>query len=291
LFSPCLKKLECDQVSKLEAMLSKKLGTCKSSETVMLPPDEAGENDVWLRKRLVECVASKIIQLQERLHEINAVTAANSSDCHAWEYCLIQIPWQQQIGPSCGLAALRMLRDHYLEDNNDCHRQMPSLLQEAVNNGYSVDGEIFDAANLVKLADFCGLDSVLRSFPSPQDIVAVLKFGGTIILPYDSQSSTRRPCKNQGRTAHYGIIVGILFGFSDDNAAALKVYTDRSIDDADDTLLLVQHSLSPKLTIATWSDFFDSNQQLNTIDNTKYKVDTVLNLKNRVVVCRGRASS
>jgi len=298
LFSPCLKKLECDQVSKLEAMLSKKLGTCRSSETVLPPPDEANnENDVWLRKRLVECVASKIVPLQQRLDEIRAATQVSSGHyCYAWEYFLIQIPWQQQVGPSCGLAALRMLRDHYLDNNDDkAHQhQMPSLLQEAVNNGYSVDGEIFDAANLVKLADFCGLDTVLRDFPTPKDIFAVLKAGGTIILPYDSQSSTKRPCKNQGRTAHYGIIVGVLFGFLDDNAATLQEYTNRCIDNDVDvtTLLLVQHGLSPKLTIATWSDFFDSNQQLDTIDKTKYKAaSNVLNLKNRVLVCRGRGAS
>lgn len=304
LYSACLKKLECDQVSNLEAMLSKKLGTCSSSksssETVMLPPDdEASENDVWLRKRLVECVASQTVPLQQRLDEIHAAIVMQEASCRSWEYCLIEIPWQQQVGPSCGLAALRMLRDHYVvvDDGNNTHR-MPSLLQEAVKNGYSADGEIFDAMNLVKLADFCGLDAALCAFPSPKAILKVLKAGSTIILPYDSHTSTKRPCKNNGRTAHYGIVVGILFGFRDDDdtcnsSVLLQEYMNRCIDGAnnDDVMLLVQHSLSPKLTIAAWSDFFVSNYQLTTIDKTKYKAATRLNLKNHVIVCHGRSSS
>jgi hypothetical protein len=38
------------------------------------------------------------------------VTAGKAS---GWEYSLLQVPWQRQIGPSCGLAALRMVRDFF----------------------------------------------------------------------------------------------------------------------------------------------------------------------------------
>ena len=38
-----------------------------------------------------------------------------------------------------------------------------------------------------------------------------------------------------------------------------------------DILLLVQHSSSAKLCIATWREFAESNQQLNTCDSIKFK--------------------
>lgn len=302
LFSACLKTLECDQVSKLEAMLAKRAvghhhpAAHKKHETVMLPPDAATDADVWLRKRLVESVASVKVPLGQRREEILA--AIQNYHPQAWEYCLQHVPWQQQVGPSCGLAALRMLRDHYVTTDNNSDTKMPSLLSEAQSKGYSVDGEIFDAHNLVKLADFCGLKTEMRSFQatSPSDILVVLKAGGTLILPYDSQPSTKRPCKNTGRTAHYGIVVGILFGYPaiDDSSPSpsLLEHTDRCcVDKAEALLLLVQQSLSQKLTIAPWSDFFESNQQLATMDESKFKLSdgAALNLLDCLVVCHGRA--
>jgi N-acetylglutamate synthase-like GNAT family acetyltransferase len=293
LFSACLKTLDCDQVNQLEEMLAKRAGgPSKKHETVMLPPDEATDNDVWLRKRLVESVASVVVPLEQRIEELQAAIQQQPQPL-AWEYSLRHVPWQQQVGPSCGLAALRMLREHYVVTGEDS--KMPSLLVEAQRKGYSVDGEIFDANRLVQLTDFCGLQTKLLSFQatSPVDVLAVLKVGGTMILPYDSQASTKRPCQNSGLTAHYGIIVGIMFGYptEDFSTSSLREHTDHDVDEAEAVLLLVQHSLSPKLAIASWSDFFESNQQLVMMDKTKYKLydGAYLNLRDCLIVCHGSA--
>ena len=305
LYSACLKTLECAQVNKLEAMLNKKMGNLlsKKKETVMLPPDEAAYNDVWLRKRLVESVGSEVIPYEQRMQELHAAVDHEAMNL-SWEYVLLDISWQQQVGPSCGLAALRMLRDHYVVLPGNNVPRMPSLLTEAQQNGYSVDGEIFDAANLVQLATFCGLQTELRSLQqtTPAQVLAILQHGGTLILPYDSQPLTKRPHQNSGKTAHYGIIVGIMFGFRENdnsdgsacggsgNSRCIQPYgaDDRrsNAEEAADCRLLVQHSLSKKLAIATWADFFQSNQQLFTVDTTKYQAQS-LHLRDCVIVCHG----
>lgn len=291
LFSACLKTLECDQVCKLEEMIAKRAGhSIKKHETVMLPPDSASDNDVWLRKRLVESVGSVSIPLEQRTKEILAVIQPHQLQL-AWQYCLICVPWQRQVGPSCGLAALRMLRDHYVTKGS----KMPSLLTEAQNKDYSIDGEVFEANNLVRLARYCGLEAELWSFKatSPAYVLALLKAGGTLILPYDSQASTKQPCQNSGRTAHYGIIIGMLIGYTsyDLTPSFLNEHGDREVQETDTVLLLVQHSLSPKLVIASWTDFLVSNQQLVTIDEIKYKSHDAasLNLRDCLIVCHGSA--
>jgi GNAT superfamily N-acetyltransferase len=310
LFSACLKTLKCDQVSNLEAMLAKRsnshgTATSRHHETVMLPPDAVKEGDIWMRKRLVESVASVSVSMEQRIDDVKAAIS-NGPDLR-WELFMQQVPWQQQVGPSCGLAALRMLRDFYYCLGNDSTNehgnkglQMPSLFVEAQSKGYTVDGEIFDVGNLLKLALFCGLRSEIWSFSAcpPSLVLKVLLSGGTIIVPYDSQPSTRRPCKNLGQTAHYGIIVGILFGFPTSSSSDLRVMRtteglSSSAEDARNVLLLVQHSLSAKLAIASWSEFFDSNQQLETIDEKKYRLPdkSSLNLRDRLLVCLGKLDS
>jgi len=298
LYSACLKKLECAQVSQLEAMLHKKMGNAnvKRKETVLLPPDAVTQNDVWMRKRLVESVGSEMITVDERMNEIKAIVKSESKkETKLWKYVLLEIPWQQQVGPSCGLAALRMLRDHYVVIDDDATR-MPSLLTEAQQKGYTVDGEIFDATNMMQLASFCGLKAELRSLhqTSPTHVLSILQQGGTLIIPYDSQPLTKRPHCDHGKTAHYGIIVGIMFGFLDANGSdyCFEPMTQQphdgncSVEEAAECWLLVQHRLSRKLSIASWSSFYDSNQQLTVVDSKKYQVDR-LNLRDCVIVCHG----
>jgi predicted N-acetyltransferase YhbS len=289
LYRACLKGLEMHQVSSLEAMLSKKVGRLPR-ETVLLPPDEARDGDVWMRKRLVEFVGSQIVQLEDRLEEVRAFAKIQGGGL-SWEYLLNNIPCQQQIGPSCGLAALRMLRDHYHGNS-----QMPSLLQEALEKGYTVDGEIFDLRNIIKLSEFCGLSCELQLFPSVERIVSILRGGGCIIFAYDLQAATRLPCRNGGKTAHYGIIVGILLAYDtiskNNNLEVLfSKHTETSnTENARKIFLLVLHGLSSSLTISSYNDFLESNQQLCYFDSKKYKVKT-LNLKDSVVVCRGKISA
>jgi N-acetylglutamate synthase-like GNAT family acetyltransferase len=291
--SACLKSLQADQVGALEAMLAQQSTSIKRRETVTLPPDAVTANDVWLRKRLVETVASIAISLNCRLEEIYAEIKHYPIGMD-WEYYMLSIPWQQQIGPSCGLTALNMLRDYYISPSDVFdHIEMPSLLKEAQSKNYSIDGEVFDAANIVKLAEYCRLPASLEPLQHTSfvDMTRALKNGGTFILPYDSQPFTKKPFKNFGKSAHYGIIVGILLGYQrNEYHAALPTVTEISdfdmVPNADIVLLLIQHGLSSNLSIASFDDFISSNQQLKSIDTSKCKLpkDGVLNLCDCIVV-------
>jgi hypothetical protein len=169
LYRGCLKQLEAEQISTLEGMLrqrKKAAGAPEKAcaqETILLPPSDGDDNqaDVWLRKRLIESIVSRHIPLEERLIEIRDKIAGHTPVIQ-WFYTLQEVPWQQQVGPSCGLAALRMVRDFFRP-----HGQMPSLLSEARENGYSRDGEMFDANHLQLLAEnICGLKCEMASFAS-----------------------------------------------------------------------------------------------------------------------------
>jgi GNAT superfamily N-acetyltransferase len=306
----CLKPLQVEQISRLELMLSRQLKNRAGSsivrdyETALLPPSDGmahQDKDVWLRKRLIESVVSIDLTLRQRLTEMEQAISKHSEtdselpkDCQ-WQYRLVRIPSQQQVGPSCGLAALRMLRDHY---HTSDWNQMPSLLAEAQEKGYSEDGEVFDADNLLKLADsMCGLDCEMRrlSDTTVHDIHGLLTAGSVAILPYDSISGSRLPGLLSGRSAHYGIIVGLVLGFAPeaeipcDVSPILQSHVDRPVSEACRVLLLVQHGLSHKLAIAPWTSFVNSNKQLNTIDRSKsrFRGTTNLNLKDCLVVVKG----
>jgi hypothetical protein len=101
----------------------------KKMETILLPPDsknsstdQVQNDDIWLRKRLVEHVGSALISVEDRWKEIEEFVVASSSTLsqslpfasHQWYYRWNPtVPWQPQIGPSCGLVALRMVREYY----------------------------------------------------------------------------------------------------------------------------------------------------------------------------------
>jgi N-acetylglutamate synthase-like GNAT family acetyltransferase len=318
LMRACLKPCKAHDIARIEAALHQRLKITTAAahaqqqhETVLLPPGSSlsSEKDVWLRKRLVECVASIAINEHERRVELERAVATINDDgannTTITYYKFVNVPWQQQVGPSCGLAALRMLRDYYLPSCD----AMPSLLKEAQQRNYSRDGEVFDICNLQRLAnECCGLHTGLEPLDnvSPNRLLQLLQRKCTVILPYDSQACTYLPCFNHGRTAHYGIVVGITWtSQAAQTTLPTGEFTSRFIayegseddnDDLDDlnqstnVQLVVQHGLCSKLCIASWQDFYQSNQQLDKVANDKYSITaTTLNLKSRVLVCHGAA--
>ena len=327
----CLKALKDSQVETLEAVLFRKTqqqhhqthhqkqGPPKNQrETVLLPPTSAGDDDtapdIWLRKRLVEHVGSRQLPLSERLVELKEFIANHDVETMCWRYFLLSVPWQAQVGPSCGLAALRMVYEYNLLDHGsksnssngknpdiDHQIQRPSLLGEAQERGYTQDGEVFNANHLLTLAkDVCGLFGEISSpkTVSPQQICQTLLEGGVFVLPYDSNPRTRLPAFLSGKHAHYGIIVGILVGRKfDAKFDAIVSRNDPMLEPLDDitefgswedesVYALVQHSLSPKLSIAPWSEFVSSNQQLDRVDDKKFQV-LDMDLKDRIILLRG----
>ncbi|GKZ01284.1 hypothetical protein MPSEU_001079400 [Mayamaea pseudoterrestris] len=294
LHRPCLKRLECSQVSRIESLLASRMAvmqhgssSCDEStkrqaataETVLLPPDEMVDGgasvieDVWLRKRLVECLPLTIVSLKHRLQELQACTI-KYPEYASWKYYIRHdVPWTQQVGPSCGLAALRMVHGAAqpttaVATTDD---SLPSLLEYAIQQHYSDDGELFDAMHLLRLGqDVCNLScrtESLRATPA-RKILSHLMQRRLLVFAYDSQPATRQPCCNDGKSAHYGVMVGMLVGRKvDDGLNAETLRSPTPIDELSQAdlislendplssecvmLALVQHGLSNKLTIAT----------------------------------------
>jgi Acetyltransferase (GNAT) family len=306
----CLKALAPEQVSGLESALLKRFGAAKGagsaaaakdhrSETILLPPEDGGNNqDVWMRKRLVEALEPVRVPAESRVEEARQYVrehCAASGVPLTWEYFLVPLPHHPQVGPSCGLAAIRMVRDHYnipvATDDGDS----TSLLQLAQRGGMTVDGELFDADDLAHLATTgCQMGNVrVQSFPSIEEITSILVVrNGLLILPYDSHPGTRLPFLNSGRSAHWGVVVGMLFGSSTqgsidqlDEQRTLAPLSDSGVDSSAvaESILLVQHGLSRKLAIAPYEQFCSSNAQLTSVDSRKFRVRN-LNLRDRVVI-------
>ena len=386
---------------------SKMLSTQSSTETILLPPPtrSGGDNaergsgvglqssdndsDVWLCKRLVEFVPSFRLPMQVRIKQIQQFIKNTHYGSKVLGYFYIQpsVPWESQIGPSCGLAALRMvhryyyslsnvrsIRHHQHSDDVDKKENGPgfgyhsqrtsptsewpthsftfSLLRHSQRQGYTIDGEMFDAQHMLEIsnrliaasatatscdkfneknsASSCPYQCHLQSLSelSPWNIYQVLSnrekiysreqhcCGGLYIIPYDSNPRSKLPSSQfKGKYAHYGVIVGIVVvnngmegeeklkeqNGRDAGKSAPRLDTcgsativelhplhnlkaeDRSrlfemssiknscCNANDDILLLVQHSLSTKLCIATWREFAESNLQLKTCDTLKFK--------------------
>ena len=333
----CLKKLDTEHVVKLEEMLSQRFKTNihtttdnqstswkpPNRETILLPTSDAEDKntshpDVWMRKRLVEHVESRLIPRVDRLAELQeAVEQFQEKHGELFQsaggyYCFTNIPWQPQIGPSCGLAALRMVREYYLNGKDEGEdgemAQLPSLLGLAQERSYTHDGEIFDAHHLLDLAQRdCGLPcrivSISHDF-KPQHIWETLQSDGLWIIPYDSNAGTRLPAKLDGKGSHYGVVVGMLVLVDKqrlENKDSLPELQQTSLAEmpfdffqqttdvlSDTILLLVQHSLSPHFSIAPWKEFVESNLQINTIDQDKFSTEQAnLDLKERVLLFSG----
>jgi hypothetical protein len=75
--------------------------------------------------------------------------------------------------------------------------------------------------------EVCGLrcDVWRASTTTATDIMGVLGAGGCIVVPYDSHPGTRMPSLNGGRSAHYGVIVGVMVPASTEGESDASVRT------------------------------------------------------------------
>mmetsp|Transcript_5971 Transcript_5971/g.14474 ORF Transcript_5971/g.14474 Transcript_5971/m.14474 type:complete len:616 (+) Transcript_5971:158-2005(+) len=325
---PCLKALTASSVQSLEDVLlhrrrhqnnnepnasdsamandnSAVKNTTKKLETIMLLPSKSektnsdnggeqpvAEDDVWLRKRLVDHVESTIVSEQDRRNELEQFVAsrnntkvvstnhstntivAGQEDSKCWYqyHWNPHVPWQMQIGPTCGLTAVRMIRDFYCAVNPENKNQAQnehSLLTEAQNRGYTDDGEMFDADQLrvltkdqllmvstdsSSLSDTATSSRSIGSFEVEtretssltfEEIDYTIRNGGLWILPYDSNPRTKLPGKFRGIHAHWGVIVGVLYARTPQPQSASAADTpEEGIVDVD--VLGEDQSLSPE---------------------------------------------
>ena len=189
------------------------------------------------------------------------------------------------MGPCCGIAALRMARATLAvmppsqPSLDDCAVELRaaatadggsevSILQEALQAGYSSDGELFDIHHLCDLAArCCALDAAVVSLASTagaweERLPSWLRVGGVAILPYDAEPGSHSPCERNGHSSHY-----LLLGTA--RAAARRGRRRRvrgRCDDGDgDALFVGLHGLSSRPLVASAAELRDSNAQLNEV--------------------------
>lgn len=227
----------------IEAVLAAKLG--------------ADVGTVWLRKRIQSRSTRTriVVDVRAALGSERAVVAV--------EACA----WERQVGPSCGLGALRAAADALgatAVDDID-------LLARARARGLTRHGEFFDAAGLAFLANDVGLEATLLDDADWPDILRrSLRDRHLPIFAYDRRDdATHAPVCRGGLGAHYALALGLT---ANDN-------------------LLVLHGLSCRPLLAPLAHFVRSNRQLH---DAPAEGDWLLppdgrpRLKNRIVVIKRR---
>ncbi|XP_068174266.1 actin maturation protease isoform X2 [Antennarius striatus] len=123
------------------------------------------------------------------------------------------VPSLIQDGPQCGLVALWMsahLRQPPLSVD------MESVVQTALNRGYTAQGEMFSADNMARLAEeVCGCEAERLSGGltghNAAAIITHLWGGQPVLIPYD-EDFNHEPCQRSGHKAHWAVASGVLLG-------------------------------------------------------------------------------
>ncbi|XP_075463066.1 actin maturation protease isoform X2 [Ascaphus truei] len=123
------------------------------------------------------------------------------------------VPSLIQEGPQCGLVALWMAGT-LLKVTQEVSLDM--IVDAAVSKGYTVQGEMFSAANMTCLAaQVFGCRSELLSGRMDGEnrgrILRHLTAGLPVLVPYD-EDFNHEPCQRDGYRAHWAVISGVLFG-------------------------------------------------------------------------------
>lgn len=388
LLRPSLVALGSAAVGKLEALMAQKMRAAANGNEEdgagaasggAASADEAcvRADSTWFRKRLLELsAASQPLSLEEleasvrhalpscaahvssgREHSalrgqhaaVDGVTTdERGAPSRDWEVRLAPATWERQVGPCCGLAALRMARsalraphapplasaatasaprDVDLVDARQAPPPPPlpsppsppsvgpsfervapsgssieltlpadpdvdanaSVLQAAIERGFSSDGEVFDIHHLATLAaEVCGLQATVLLLDEDADADATkaepdrpatsagdvnraagevlgrslthwIAGGGVAVVPYDKDDAHHRPVLKGGHSAHYALVCGL--ATRDSGGDSIMA----AHGDAGDVLLVCIHGLSRRPLVLTPSELAASNKQLLTM--------------------------
>lgn len=123
------------------------------------------------------------------------------------------VPSLIQDGPQCGLVALWMA-GHLLDASEAV--SLEKIVNCAVKNNYTAQGEMFSGDNMVNLAKevfTCHgellTDGLMGSNRSR--ILSHLKAGYPVLIPYD-EDFNHEPCLKKGHRAHWAVLTGVLLG-------------------------------------------------------------------------------
>ena len=237
------------------------------------PP--AAPDGRWMRKRLRERNALEELAPEAGRAEVLRALDGGAFGGGAFRVRMHGVPWERQVGPSCGLAVLRMAAAFL---RGTLAPPPASVLEEAQRRGLSEDGEIFHAQSLATLAAACcGLDAAQASAERVAGAAAFealgrreLPRGSLVAVAYD-RGGNFLPAMDGGLRAHWALIRGV--GVAARGAAhSVSFYGDGAADGpgaeaaegpgAGATLVVFQHGTSPRLCVATAEEMFRSNAQV-----------------------------
>ena len=198
-----------------------------------------------------------------------------------------EIPWQLQIGPSCGLSIIRMVREFYYPSAttgfglsggggvvSQLH-QPPSLLELARSLDVTEDGEVFSTAKLLFLLQTY-FRMIVGDGEAQRRVVAILKKFGTFeefetildetiivnkasfaAIAYDRDPGTdSASCVSGGMHAHWGIIL----------TSSLRLSNEETSVAAPEVLhCVIQQSASRRPCVCTRRLLFESNSSLRSL--------------------------
>ena len=267
--SKAVSKLDANGLNAIEAMLARqqlKVAACiaedssggeVSQKQILSVADacdgDRGESSVWLSKRLIErfatcslprskvdsdvrtqlgriLKASKFYNSHGKLHQ----KMRQNSSVGVFG-ALIDVPHERQIGPCCGIAALRCIRSYWEQhgrlvtppqyERRTYHQDAApagtssnvSMLEYAKKQGWSSDGEMFNATNLARLASSPsgGMCSDVYKDLTDLALVDLVVFRRIpVLISFDKSSRTQEfiledECR--GARAHWGIVRGVVF--------------------------------------------------------------------------------
>lgn len=125
------------------------------------------------------------------------------------------IPSLIQDGPQCGLVALWMA-SHLRQPSLNV--SMETLVQTAVDRGYTAQGEMFSARDMALLAEevcVCRVELLSGGINGDNSgtVLTHLCDGQPVLIPYD-EDLNHEPCQRSGHKAHWAVASGVLLGLN-----------------------------------------------------------------------------
>ncbi|XP_021107388.1 UPF0692 protein C19orf54 homolog isoform X5 [Heterocephalus glaber] len=159
---------------------------------------------------------SQQIQGQLGLHSETALQTRPCSRFRSdlqWILSCADLPSLIQEGPQCGLVALWMAGALLSPPSGV---PLETLVQVAMDRGYTAQGEMFSVADMGRLAQEtlgCQAELLRNGLGGPnRDLVLQhLLTGHPLLIPYD-EDFNHEPCKRRGHKAHWAVSAGVLLG-------------------------------------------------------------------------------
>ncbi|XP_069764826.1 actin maturation protease [Narcine bancroftii] len=180
------------------------------------PPPQFSSPSALPVKKLYQVLAEGQLQPRSDREELKMLFQNRSNSFRKelnWLFINTPVPSLIQDGPQCGLVALWMA-GHLL--NAPEAVSLEKIVKCAVENKYTVQGEMFSGDNMVKLAKevfTCHGELLTEGLigSNKSRIMCHLTTGYPVLIPYD-EDFNHEPCQKKGHKAHWAVVSGVLLG-------------------------------------------------------------------------------